>query len=816
MQRKIAAIWISMILVFSSFFVIDLTFEFIPTAKGVTLYVNTTGSGGAYPKIQYAIDNSSDGDTIFVFNGLYNESLWVDKSIALIGEDNDYTIVDAQENGNVFIIRADGVSISGFKILNCGNERGNAGIHVNYVENCVIENNSYIDCGVYIRGFKLSHYNTHDIPTNNIVNGNPLYYYKNASNIDIDGMPVGQLILVNCTSVEARNLQIFNTSVAIEIAYSSFVNMTNNVVSYSNRGIYLYSTSWSSIKYHNGTGNLDGIYVEDSSNITIDYCHFFNSSFQFGSGFYLSYSEYITIRDCYAYNCEWYGISIFYSPNTTLLNFSTGEEFYGISAYNSPGNNLINCTSKDSTYGINIAQSQNNTLRNCNFSGNNYNFAVDGTNNMFNFYHDIDTTNSIKGKPIYYLIGHRDMEFDESIPMGFFGLVSCDNITVKNHSFYKNGQAILLVNTTNAVVDNIIGNHNRAGALIVRSCYNTIKNSLLEMNYWANIEMVEQSSNNTILNCQIEDNSNQKGGILIEDSYNNHVLHNSLYNNEYGVYIQGSSHDNVISNNVISFNDIYGVYITASLNNKIYHNDFISNSAQAYDDTSYGNHWDNGYPSGGNYWSNYAGVDNLQGPGQDIPGSDGIGDINYSIDVDSVDNYPLMDTYDNMNFLKEGWNLVSIPLIQADENLENVLELMNNTYDAVQWYDPNDFVDHWKHYKIGKPFGLDLHTLNESKSFWIHIKQPGDVVFTYNGTQPLSNQSIQLIKGWNLAGYPTMTIYNRTEGLNNLQFGLEVDTIQWFNAETKTWHFLEEGDSFVPGRGYWVHSKVDAVWDVPL
>jgi hypothetical protein len=78
------------------------------------------------------------------------------------------------------------------------------------------------------------------------------------------------------------------------------------------------------------------------------------------------------------------------------------------------------------------------------------------------------------------------------------------------------------------------------------------------------------------------------------------------------------------------------------------------------------------------------------------------------------------------------------------------------------------------------------------------------------------NQSITLQKGWNLVGFPSLGIFNRTMGLNNLQFGLDVDAIQWFDAETKTWHVLEEGDSFVPGRGYWVHSRVDAVWDVPL
>ena len=50
-------------------------------------------------------------------------------------------------------------------------------------------------------------------------------------------------------------------------------------------------------------------------------------------------------------------------------------------------------------------------------------------------------------------------------------------------------------------------------------------------------------------------------------------------------------------------------------------------------------------PSGGNYWSDYAGADVKSGPNQDLPGSDGIGDTPYIIDVNNTDRYPLMNPY---------------------------------------------------------------------------------------------------------------------------------------------------------------------------
>jgi hypothetical protein len=55
--------------------------------------------------------------------------------------------------------------------------------------------------------------------------------------------------------------------------------------------------------------------------------------------------------------------------------------------------------------------------------------------------------------------------------------------------------------------------------------------------------------------------------------------------------------------------------------------------------------WDDGYPSGGNYWSDYRGVDLYSGPYQNETGSDGIGDTPYVIDENNVDHYPLMNPW---------------------------------------------------------------------------------------------------------------------------------------------------------------------------
>jgi hypothetical protein len=67
-----------------------------------------------------------------------------------------------------------------------------------------------------------------------------------------------------------------------------------------------------------------------------------------------------------------------------------------------------------------------------------------------------------------------------------------------------------------------------------------------------------------------------------------------------------------------------------------------------------------------------------------------------------------------------------------------------------------------------------------------------------------------------MVGYPSLFNRTRDDALNNLNYGTDVDAIWTFNAATQTWQEIGPGDSFELGRGYWIHSKVTKVWDVPL
>ncbi|UCF13722.1 MAG: right-handed parallel beta-helix repeat-containing protein [Thermoplasmatales archaeon] len=138
---------------------------------------------------------------------------------------------------------------------------------------------------------------------------------------------------------------------------------------------------------------------------------------------------------------------------------------------------------------------------------------------------------------------------------------------------------------------------------------------------------------------------------LRESSDNNYVYQNTIINNDDGIDIRDSNNNHIYENNIENNDD--GIDIRdSSTNNHIFHNNFMNNNDNAFDEAT--NMWDDGYPSGGNYWDDYTGSD---GDG------DGIGDTPYNIPGGSnQDNYPLMNPWQDDN------NPPSIPDINGTIN----------------------------------------------------------------------------------------------------------------------------------------------------
>ena len=126
-------------------------------------------------------------------------------------------------------------------------------------------------------------------------------------------------------------------------------------------------------------------------------------------------------------------------------------------------------------------------------------------------------------------------------------------------------------------------------------------------------------------------------GISLDSMTYTTVEKNEVYNNNVGIHIAYVGRYNTIRKNIFAHNNV-GINMGEQYvhGNKIYHNDLIENTLQA-NDRQFDNTWDNGYPSGGNYWSDYTGVDD--GSGGRTAG-DGVGDT--KIPHLDMDNYPLM------------------------------------------------------------------------------------------------------------------------------------------------------------------------------
>jgi peptide/nickel transport system substrate-binding protein len=149
--------------------------------------------------------------------------------------------------------------------------------------------------------------------------------------------------------------------------------------------------------------------------------------------------------------------------------------------------------------------------------------------------------------------------------------------------------------------------------------------------------------------CKIYDNAMYtmgKNAISLQgaSAANNQIYRNSIYSNNIAINLTESSTQNVIYENTISGNKI-GIKISNAIGNKIYHNSFISNDIQVDISTQLANTWDDGYPSGGNYWTGHTIVDIKRGQYQNQPDSDGINDTKYTITGNNIDNYPLTKPY---------------------------------------------------------------------------------------------------------------------------------------------------------------------------
>lgn len=363
--------------------------------------------------------------------------------------------------------------------------------------------------------------------------------------------------------------------------------------------------------------------------------------------------------------------NIVFQNKITVNETVLGSLFYaceGISVVMSSHNNISGNVVTNAAYGgLYFLRAGSNVVRGNTIVGGLYNFNVLAFDDVSEYVNDVDSSNTVDGKPVYYWVGRQDMEVPADA--GFVALVNSRNIMVKGLNLTHNFRSVLVVNTTDSVITGNTITYSGTGIHMMSSSNNTVSgNKVAHSPLFADIRLEYSCTNNRIFGNNITEG--EVWGILLSDASDNVISGNNIADNIVGINLGNSygnilsdnnitgntwqgidisySSNNTISGNNITENDDYGILIRGgfSQNNVIYHNSFIDNGqGHVRCETVASNTWDNGYPSGGNYWDDYAGVDLFSGPDQNMTGSDGIGDTPYEISENNIDNHPLMGPY---------------------------------------------------------------------------------------------------------------------------------------------------------------------------
>jgi len=321
--KKCLIVSITIIFLLSSFNIISVKSE--QKIQNI-LYVGSSQKA-FYSRIQDAIDNASEGDKIFVFKGLYNETIIIDKIISLEGENKTNTIIDGVYQSVVVKILESNVKLTNFTIRNSNGYIDNAGVkntgENTTIQNCIFYNTKtglYLkdcsNCIIYNCSFKkngdgiyISQSNNNIISSCNVNHNSIGVYIKNSSKnkiiqsyIHTNGI---SLLINNSKQIQIELCNISDNSInlgGIFLTSCKDVLVNNSIINHNGAGFSLYSSNNISIykcelarnthfavsmrtasknisiKKCNIINNLRyGIYIEKGNSLTLDNCNIYNN-----------------------------------------------------------------------------------------------------------------------------------------------------------------------------------------------------------------------------------------------------------------------------------------------------------------------------------------------------------------------------------------------------------------------------------------------------------------------------------------------------------------------------------------------------------
>jgi parallel beta-helix repeat protein len=549
-----------------------------PINSGNTLYVGGYGQNN-YTTIGDAIANSSDGDSIYVYSGIYNEWIRLKKQLIIKGikePGKDFPIINGGNDHDTVIIKADGCYFGDFKVRN-----GEGG----FLEKGITlrsDNNVINNCEIYHTGWgiKLQSSCNNTISNNILYNGHVGFQISSSNNntffnnrlddhnnheVEFDGHSENNIFinntLTNCGAEEG--LEIVNSDNNIFIG---------NNISYNCRGLVI--TGSSNITLKNNVFWKDGIVItgtiEQQSSHTIE-----NNLVNGKPLYYYARKTGIIVPEdagqIILINCSYFTIK-----NCDIRKVDFGIRLI-VSSYNIITGNIISSTSPG---GIYLSRSSNNIISNNTFSRSRTNIHLAKSDK------NIISDNIIENNPLYDGIC----------------LSSSDNNNISNNFVNSSRYGIHLHSNSvnNLISRNHVTNCEIFGITLTGSdnivSFNEVRSILRD-----GIEISGTShtvKGNYVSNCR-------GSGIELGATNLCNISNNIVTKNLIGIAVGGSLRNKIYRNN-ITYNLLKGLKLSSSFLIDVQENNFIRNLKNAYFENIFPFFFTNNWI--GNYWDKNIGI----------------------------------------------------------------------------------------------------------------------------------------------------------------------------------------------------------------
>ena len=222
-------------------------------------YVGSNIKNG-YSTIQNAIDNSSNGDSIYIYNGIYNETIKINKSIKIISENKETIInpkINNSEQNAIITITSDNCTIDGLMINNSAESNLLYGILIISSNNTIINNTiKNHDKGIFIESDYNINYMNNNIIYNNFSNNNyglhVIYSTKNnIANNNIQSSKEYGIYLLSSDDNNISNNTFLKNNYGLRIKGSRNNQIFNNIINLNQKGLYFCCGARNNIVYNN-------------------------------------------------------------------------------------------------------------------------------------------------------------------------------------------------------------------------------------------------------------------------------------------------------------------------------------------------------------------------------------------------------------------------------------------------------------------------------------------------------------------------------------------------------------------------------------